>query len=122
MKRQGSTSPKFTGDERIQLINHEAIKSAQKVVKSEISSEVKVAIGQIFGIELTAGKAHSLSKKSEEYAQKQEKPEKQVATVEHMEYFAEFKRTSENKAPDEATIGIRQQLDSILAELRNLKD
>ena len=41
---------------------------------------------------------------------------------EHLEYFSEFKRATEGKKTDEASMSIRQQLDAILAELRNLKN
>lgn len=139
MTRHGS-APKFSGDERVRsegnsllkkllevtrpsapkIVDKEAIKAAKKTVASEVKTEFNVALSQIFGIELKPGKSHSLAKKSEEAAQKMEK--KAVMTQEHMEYFSDFKRTTENKNQDEATIGIRQQLDSILAELRNLKN
>ncbi len=139
MKKQG-TSTKYTGEERIHsdasalfkkffesarkpsIVNTEAVKSAHKAVSSEVKSELKIAIGQIFGVELKAGKSHSLSQKAESHHTEEKSSEKPQLTAEHMAYFSEFKRETESKKVDEASISIKQQLDQILAELRNLKD
>lgn len=139
MKKQGTTT-KFTGEERIHsdasaifkkffesarkpsIINTEAVKSAHKAVSGEVKSEFNVVLGQIFGVELKAGKAHSLSQKAESHKTEEKSSEKPMLTAEHMAYFSEFKRETENKKVDEASMSIRQQLDQILAELRNLKD
>ena len=137
MKRQAATS-KYTGEERIRpdagsifkkffesakkpaIVNTESIKSAQKVVANEAKTEFNVVIGQIFGIELKAGKAVSLGKKEEHKEKKTEKP---AMTAEHMSYFAEFKKKAEDKAGNnEDTLVIKQQLQMILAELRKLQD
>lgn len=135
MKGQGSTN-KFTGEERVHSgagslfkkffekaakppIKADLLKDAKKTVASEAKAEINTAISQIFGIELKAGKAVSLAKESKKQEDSSEKPK---MTSEHMSYFAEFKRNSENKTEDGTTMAIRQQLDSILAELRNLKD
>jgi len=87
-----------------------------------VKSEFKVALGQIFGIELKPGKSHSLSKKAESHKTEEKSSEKAALTAEHMAYFSEFKRETESKRVDEASISIKQQLDQILAELRNLKN
>lgn len=141
MKRQGSQAT-ITGEERVrsdggslfkkffekaakpQVINSEVVKSTKKAVATEVRSELNVAVSQIFGIELTSGKAHRLSQKSEQHADKIQTLEQPKMTTEHMSYFAEFKRTTEgNSAKDNnETATIRQQLDAILNELRNLKN
>lgn len=139
MKRQATTT-KYTGEERIHsdagamfkkffegakkptIINTEAVKSAQKAVSSEVKSEFNIILGQIFGVELKAGKAHSLSQKVEADKVEEKSSEKTVITAEHMTYFSEFKRETESKKTDEASMSIKQQLDQILAELRNLKN
>lgn len=140
MKGQGSTT-KFTGEERVHssdgsslfkrllevtkkpaIVNSEAIKTANKAVANEVKSEFNVAISQIFGIELKAGKTHKLSAMAEQAADIKPKAEKGVITAEHMSYFSEFKRTSEKKGNNEDTNAIREQLGAILAELRKLKD
>ena len=135
MKKQGNSN-KISGEERVRdtgsffkkflegakkpsIINTESIKHAREAVASEAKAEFKVALSQ-FGIELTAGHAVSLSKKIEKPTEKAE--EKRVITQEHLEYFNEFKNTSESKKSNEGTAVIRQQLDAILIELRNLKN
>jgi hypothetical protein len=138
MNRQ-ATGSKYTGEERVRpdagsifkkffesakkpsLINNESIKSAQKAVTSEAKTEFNVVVGQIFGIELKAGKAVSLKK--EEKKSEEKKSEKPAMTAEHMSYFAEFKKEAENKnGESEDTIVIKQQLQMILSELRKLQD
>lgn len=140
MKGQGSRT-KYTGDERVHsdggawfkkifesskkpsLVNKEVIQKANQAVVNEAKTEFNVAISQIFGVELKAGHAVSLSKKAEEYSEKHTaKVEKPSVTAEHAQYFAEFKKNSENRKEKEEASGIRQQLDAILAELRKLKD
>lgn len=137
MKKAGTTS-KYSGEERLHdtsqiikkvfegakktpIINTEAIKSAKDAVASEAKSEFNVVLNQVFGFELTPGKSVSLGKKAEEHAQREEKSEKVKITSEHLSYFSEFKRNTEGKNEDETSIVIRRQLESILAELRNLK-
>jgi hypothetical protein len=137
MKRQ-TTGSKYTGDERIRssdsswlkkilesskgapsIINKDSIKSVSKPLASEVKTELNVAISQIFGIELKAGTAVTLKKNQEE----SEKNDEKVEVIEaHREYFSEFKKDSESKKTSEDTIAIKQSLESILAELKNLKD
>ena len=137
MKGQAKTT-KYTGEERVhsdggslfkkffesakkpQLFNTESIKQSNKAVASEAKTEFNVVLNQIFGVELSAGKSVSLSEKKA--ASDEKKQEKAVATVEHQQYFAEFKRNTESKRTNEDTVAIRQQLEMILAELRKLKD
>lgn len=137
MKGQVKTT-KYTGEERVhsdggslfkkffeqakkpQLINTEAIKSANKVVANEAKTEFNVILNQVFGVELSAGKSVSISKKEDHPEEK--KVEKPQNSAEHQEYFGEFKRNSESKKTNEDTVAIRQQLEMILAELRKLKD
>lgn len=137
MKGQVKTT-KYTGEERVhsdggnlfkkffesakkpQIINTESLKQANKVVASEAKTEFNVVLNQILGVELSAGKSISLSQKKEALDEK--KQEKEVATVEHNQYFAEFKRNTESKKTNEDTVAIRQQLEMILSELRKLKD
>lgn len=139
MKKQG-TITKFTGEERIRsdagalfkkffestkkpsIINTETVRTAHKVVSSEVKNEFNVILGQIFGVELKPGKSHSLSPKAEAHAVEEKPAEKAMVTAEHMAYFSEFKKQTESKKTDEASITIKQQLDQILAELRNLKN
>jgi len=139
MKRQGTTT-KFTGEERLHpdagalfkkffevvkkpsIINKDVVKDAHKAVSNEFKSEFNVVLGQVFGIELKSGKEHKLTKKAESHKGDEKSSEKAVMTAEHMDYFAEFKRNTEGKRTDEATFSIKQQLDQILSELRNLKD
>jgi len=134
MKKQGSTT-KYIGEERVHsdggslfkkffekapkppVINADSLKVA---VASEAKAEINTAISQIFGIELKAGKAHSITKKSE--MQESPKQEKKAITAEHLSYFSEFKKASESNANTPETSAIRQQLDAILFELRKLKD
>ena len=136
MKKQGGAT-KISGEERVHdtgsffkkffegakktrsIINADAVKDAQKATFSELKTEFKVAVNQL-GIELKAGKAVSLAKK--ENKSHSEQSEKAVITREHLEYFSEFKASSEGKKQDETSMVIRQQLDAILAELRNLKN
>jgi hypothetical protein len=140
MKKQGG-SPKYTGEERQRdatsifkkffetakkpaIVNTEAIVSAKKVVAGEAKTEFNVVINQVFGVELKHGEAHSVGGHKEEThhaGDKKEDHKKAEMTSEHMQYFAEFKRTTEGRKTDEASIGIKQQLEQILAELRNLK-
>lgn len=138
MAKQGGAA-KYTGEERLKdtasifkkffetakkpkLIDTEAISETKKAVASEAKTEFNVVISQIFGVELTAGKSHNVGheKKSSSHDNKEEhsKPE---MTAEHMQYFAELRRTTEGRKTDETAISIRHQLDAILAELRNLK-
>ncbi len=139
MKKQGGT-PKYTGEERIhdatsifkkffesakkpKIVDTEAIKTAQKVVAGEAKTEFNVVINQVFGIELKHGEAHSVGgHKKEESHDGSESHQKVEVTAEHMQYFAEFKGATEGRKSDEASLGIKQQLEQILAELRNLKD
>ncbi len=138
MKKQGSSSPKVSGEERIHdstaifkrfldgikkpsVINTDAVKDANKVVATESKAVASELFNQIFGIELKAGKSVNLSDKANEFAKK-EKAEKPELTAEHLQYFAEFKKSTEGQKTDEASVAIRQQLDAILAELRNLKE
>jgi hypothetical protein len=135
MKGQAKPS-KYTGEERVResgslfkklseitkrpsIINAEVIKSANKSVADEAKTEFKVALTQIFGIELKAGKAVSLDHKEEP---PQKPKEKQALTAEHLDYFSEFKREAEGQKKDGTSMVISQQLESILAELRNLKN
>lgn len=141
MNRHGS-APKYSGEERVssagsnllkrlfeaakpapKILSSEAIKNTQKAVVHEVKAQGSIfmseMLGQVVGVELSAGKAHTISKKAEK---ENAKPEKAVMTQEHMEYFAEFKGQSEKDRPDEATMAIKQELSAILAELRNLKD
>lgn len=138
MKGQVKTS-KYTGEERVHsdggnlfkkffenakkpsIINTEVIKQANKAVAGEAKSEFNVAINQIFGVELSSGKSVSLKNSTKEL-KPQEGKEKAVTTIEHLDYFAEFKRNSESKGSTEDTALIKQQLEMILAELRKLKD
>ncbi len=138
---KGQVKPtKYTGEERVhsdggnlfkkffesakkpQLFNTETIKSANKAVASEAKTEFNVVLNQIFGVELKAGKSVSLAAREKEKVSSEATHEKAVATVEHQQYFAEFKRNSENKRTNEDSVAIRQQLEMILAELRKLKD
>lgn len=138
MKGQVKSS-KYTGEERVRdsgslfkrlaeitkkpsILNAEAVKSANKSVAHEVKTEFNVALTQILGIELKAGKSYSLAKKAEEYADKQPTVEKPKVTSEHSGYFSEFKREAEGQKKDSTSMVISQQLDSILAELRNLKN
>jgi hypothetical protein len=139
MKGQVKTS-KYTGEERVRenngsffkkllettkkpsIINTGIVKTANKSIASEAKTEFNVAVAQLFGVELRAGQSHKLSKKSDEFADKQPQREKPKVTAEHMDYFAEFKRSSESKKTNEDTVAIKQQLGMILAELRKLKD
>lgn len=137
MKKAGNTS-KYSGEERVHdssqiikkvfegakkapVINAEAIKSAKEAVANEAKSEFNVVLSQVFGFELTPGKSVNLSQKAVEHAQKEEEAEKVKVTSEHLSYFSEFKRNIEGKNEDETSFVIRKQLESILAELRNLK-
>lgn len=138
MKKQGNTA-KYTGDERVHdatsifkkffegtkktaSISTEAVKTTSKAI-SEQTGEVKSDIfTQITGIELTSGKSHSISHREESHGATSEKHDKAEITSEHMNYFAEFKSLTEGKKTDETTMTIKHQLDSILAELRNLKN
>lgn len=107
---------------KVKVIDNEAIKDAKKAAASELRAEASAIFSQVLGFELKAGETVSLSKKAEEHADRQEKAEKPQITAEHMDYFREFKSLTENKTESEATIAIRQQLDQILAELRNVKN
>lgn len=139
MKGQAKAS-KYTGEERVHdagsffkkflesaknpsLINAESIKKANKTVGSEVKTEFNVVVNQLFGVELKPGNVHSLSQKPQESSPAHEKSnEKSTVNQEHMEYFGEFKRSSESKNSAEDTLVIRKQLEMILAELRKLKD
>ncbi len=138
MAKQGG-APKYTGEERLRdatsifkkffetakkpkIIDTEAISSAKKAVTGEAKTEFNVALTQIFGIELTAGKSHSVGHKEESRDKNHDKHKKAEMTAEHMQYYAEFKSTLEGRKTDETAITIRHQLDAILAELRNLKN
>ncbi len=139
MAKQGKTA-KYTGDERLhdassifkkfletakkpKIVDADAIKDAKKAVSGEAKTEFNVVVNQIFGIELTAGKAHDVGHKETHTKSHDDKEshEKAEMTSEHMRYFAEFKSTTEGRKTDETAISIRQQLDAILAELRKLK-
>lgn len=138
---KGQVKPtKYTGEERVhsdagslfkkffetakkpQIFNTDAIKSANKAAASEAKTEFNVIVNQLFGVELKAGKSVSISAKKEENASNDKKHEKALSSVEHQQYFSEFKRNTESKKTSEDTVVIRQQLESILAELRKLKD
>lgn len=143
MKGQVKTT-KFTGEERVHsdggslfkkffekaskpsLISIDSIKSANKTIASETKNQGKLfateAISQFFGIELTAGKPHSLSQKSESGQSNEKKSETPMLTSEHLNYFSEFKRVTEKGNDTGETAVIRSQLDAILSELRKLKD
>lgn len=117
----GSVLKKFLeGVKKPQIFNTESLKSANKAVASEAKTEFNVILNQVFGIELSAGRSVLLSEKKGISDEK--KQEKGVATVEHQQYFTEFKRNSEGKKTSEDSAAIRQQLEMILAELRKLKD
>lgn len=139
MNRHGSSTTKFTGEERVResagsifkriletskkpsIINTEAIKNAQKAVTGEARNEFNVVVNQVFGIELSSGKAVSL--KNEQNVDSDSKSaEKSPVNVEHLEYFAEFKNKTESNRTNENTVAIKQQLEMILAELRKLRD
>lgn len=137
MKRQGG-GPKLTGDERIHesgggssllkrllelqkakppVVNTEAIKAANKAFASEVKTEFNVAISQILGVELVAGKAHSLEGKSEA------KPKKEVTQV--TESFIEYKASlngRESRREMETSNQIRGNIEMILLELKKLKE
>lgn len=137
MKRTGSSS-KFTGEERIKetsaiikkffesakkppIVNTEVVKAAKDVVANEAKSEFNVVLSQVFGIELSPGKSVSISKKAESKAAESHETEKPALTSEHLAYYSEFKRATEGKNVDETNVVIKNQLEQILAELRNLK-
>lgn len=139
MKKQAAV--KYTGEERLHdtssifkkffesakkppIVSTEAIKSAQKVVANEAKSEFNVLVNQIFGIELKHGESHNIghNESHNSHSNKAESHDKAEMTAEHMQYFAEFKSLTEGKKADEATISINHQLESILAELKNLKN
>lgn len=132
---------KYTGEERVHsdggswfkkiieatrkpsIIDSESIKKAQNVLAREAKSEFDVAISQLFGVEMKEGHAVSLSKKAENDTPVVERPvEKPQMTAEHMDYFSSFKRSAERKEEDQNTTAIRQQIEAIQMQLRQLKD
>lgn len=137
MKRQ-TVSPKFHGDERERSESEDSIlsrilrrkppipsvdvlksvKPDTKAIASEVRHDFEVAIGQLFGIELKPGKEHSLAKKADEHAEKQEKVQ---PSAEFYRYAAEITK-SESSKDNENTVVIKQQIQQILVELRRLKD
>lgn len=138
-----SKAPNYTGEERVHpdggsflkklskivvkptVFDSDAVSMAKKALASEAQSEINAFANQLFGVELTAGKPVRLSKKADEFAKLQDSKEqsnKPQMTSEHMQYFAEFRRATEGKQADDTTLTIKHQLDSILAELRNLKN
>lgn len=137
MKKSGSSS-KFLGEERIRetsaiikrvfetakkppIINTEAVNSAKDTLKNEAKADLGEFVSQIFGIELKADHEVRIHKKADGHAQDHDEKQEAPVTSEHLKYFSEFSRHAEGKNVDETNIVIRNQLDAILAELRNLK-
>lgn len=140
MKRQ-TVAPKRHGDERERSESEDSLlsrilrrkpslpsvdvikplKPEAKAIASEAKHDLEIALGQIFGIELKPGKEHNLSQKADEYAAKHEKPEKPQVTQEFFEYSQTIVK-AESRADSENTMVIKQQVEQILVELRNLKD
>ena len=128
MKRQTST-PKYTGEERIHSDGSSVLKKlfensirVPKIIDSEIikstSKDIaKEAISQIFGVELTAGKEHSITSES-----KPQEKEVSHLTSEHMEYFSNYKQEAEGKKGTELQVTINQNVEMIMRELKELKD
>ena len=138
MNRQAAT-PKYTGEERIQstgssflkkifesatkapkIINTESLKSGNKSLFKEWNKVKEEAASQ-FGIELSAGKEHSISKQISPLRHEKQ-IEKTPISQEFAEYAGEFKRQVEGNKGSSDQGAIEQQLGMILAELRKLKD
>ena len=127
-----AAAPKNHGEERdrsgtdsllSRLLNTKPSLPSVDIIKpealaNEAKQDLSIAVSQIFGIELTSGSEHSLSKTADKYAEKQERTK---PSQEFFDYAREFTETR-SKSEGESTIQIRQQIERILVELKNLKD
>ncbi len=134
MKRQGTTPKfKYTGEERVRSEGSDLLErffktaktatEAKKVVsgvQSEAKKSLETAAFQLFGVsrELKSGQEVKLQHDNEGKAPHEAKPQ---VTEAFLEYRASLSKP-ESRKDREAQTEISQQIEMVLAELRNLKE
>lgn len=125
MKRQGNIPKLFTGgEERVRSEGSDLLEKffksakATKAIQSEAKRDLETVASQLFGSakELKAGKSHSLN--GEPTTPQETKPQ---VTEAFLEYKASL-NGAESRKDRETQTEISQQIEMVLAELKNLKE